>query len=250
MFRRLAAFTACACFFLIAAVPTGSLYVTTLPTGADVWLDGTYIGHSPVYLDALAAGRHTVSLNRTGWASQDVDVTVVAGGTALSSVALLRSGSRIVAGDDGSFTLKGTAPRSVLVDGVAQEPDRSGAYTVASGTHEIVAHTATGKMTRTITVYPDMRTDVVLHEDDAAATHSAVVAPAYDYLPSGAVKVDGMRVSIRYERHQVDALLGTSSYHVDGRVENFDAAPTLIGAALYLPLELLKQLTADDEKDK
>jgi len=40
MLRRLAAIAACVIF--LAAVPTGSLYVTTLPTGADVWIDGTY----------------------------------------------------------------------------------------------------------------------------------------------------------------------------------------------------------------
>jgi len=249
MFRRPAAVAVCSLLALIAAVPTGSLYVTTLPTAADVWLDGTYIGHSPVFLDALAAGRHTVSLNRTGWTSQDVDVSVVAGGTALSSVALTRSSARLVAGDDGSFTVKGAALRSVAVDGVALEPDRSGAYSLASGTHELVVRTTSGKMTRTFTVYPDMRTDVVLRDDDTS-TRSAVVAPAADYLPAAAVKIDGARVSIRYEGHVVDATFGAVSYRVDGRSQSFDAAPTLIGSALYLPLELLKALTAADGKEK
>jgi len=249
MFLRLAAAAACALLFLFGAVPTGALYVTTLPTGADVWLDGTYIGHSPVILDALAAGRHTVSLNRTGWTSQDIDVSVVAGTTALSSVALTRAGTHAVGGGDGSFTVKGVVARSLLLDGNAAVPDRTGTYTVPSGTHELVAQTAAGKMTRTITIYPDMRTDVVLR-DDETATHSAVVAPVSDYLPAGAVKIEGMRVLIRYERHEVDATLGAPGYRVDGRSVSFDAAPTLIGAALYLPLELLKQLTANDAKAK
>jgi hypothetical protein len=152
-----------------------------------------------------------------------------------------------VGGANGSFAVKGVAPRSLLVDGAASTPDPTGAYVVASGTHELVAFTAAGKMTRTITIYPGMRTDVVLHDDDAA-THSAVVAPASDYLPAAAVKVEGMRVTIRYERHLVDGTLGSASYHVDGRGVSFDAAPTLIGPALYLPLELLKQLTAADTK--
>jgi hypothetical protein len=169
MFPRpavLAALAACAAFSLIGAVPTGALYVTTLPTDADVWLDGTYVGHSPLVLDALAAGRHIVSLNRTGWVSTDLDVSVVAGTTALSSVILARTGSRTsVRGDDGTFAVKGLAPRSVLLDGAPVNPDRSGTYPASSGLHELVAQTAAGKMTRTITVYPDMRTDVVLHDD-------------------------------------------------------------------------------------
>jgi hypothetical protein len=247
MFPRSAVLAACAAFALLGAVPTGALYVTSLPTDADVWLDGTYVGHSPLVLDALAVGRHTVSLNRTGWVSTDVDVSVVAGTTSLSSVVLTRSALRAVRGVNGSFAFKGVVPRSVLFDGAPVNPDPSGSYVVASGTHELIAMTPAGKMTRTITVYPGMCTDVVLRDDDSPA-HSAVVAPASDYLPATAVKVDGMRVTIRYERHLVDATLGSVSYHVDGRSVSFDAAPTLIGPALYLPLELLKQLTAADAK--
>lgn len=248
MLRRTAVLAACA-LLLLGAVPTGALYVTTLPTGADVWLDGTYIGHSPVILDALATGRHSVSLNRTGWASQDIEVSVVAGTTALSSVALTRTGARAVRGNDGSFTVKGVAPRSLLVDGSPLVPDKAGVYSVASGTHELVALTASGKMTREITVYPEMRTDIVLRTDEVAQ-HSAVVAPAFDYLPTEALKVDGARVTIKYARHEVNATIGALTYRYDGRSVNYDAAPTLIGAALYLPLELLKQLTANDAKAK
>jgi hypothetical protein len=247
MFLRLASLAACALLFLVGAVPTGALYVTTLPTNADVWLDGTYVGHSPVILDALSAGRHTVSLNRTGWLSQDIDVSVVAGTTAVSSVALTRTGSRTVRGSDGSFSIKGVAARSLLFDGVALAPEPTGIYVVPSGTHELVAQTAAGKMTRTITIYPDMRTDIVLR-DEGAVPRSAVVAPTSVYLPPAAVKIDGVRVTIRYERHAVDAVIGSPSYRFDGRNVSFDAAPTLIGAELYLPLELLKQLTANDAK--
>jgi hypothetical protein len=247
MFPRLAVLAACALLFLVGAVPTGALYVTTLPTGADVWLDGTYIGHSPVILDALAAGRHTVSLNRTGWTSQDIDVSVVAGTTALSSIALTKTGTRPIRAADGSFILKGIAVRSLLLDGSAITPDRNGTYAAASGTHELVAQTASGKVTRSITIYPEMRTNVVLRDDETAA-HSAVVAPVSDYLPAGAIKIEGTHVTIKYERHEVDATIGTISYRFDGRSVNFDAAPTLIGPALYLPLELLKQLTANDAK--
>lgn len=249
MFPRLAApAVLCALLVLLGAVPTGALYVTSLPTDADVWLDGTYVGHSPVVLDALAAGRHTVSLNRTGWVSADVDVSVVAGTTSLSSVVLTRTGgSSTPRGAGGSIVLKGLPTKSVQIDGTAGAPDRTGAYAVASGTHELVAMTAAGKMTRTVTVYPEMSTEVVLREEDTS-TRSAVVAPASDFLPAAAVKVEGTRVTVRYEHHAVDAMLGSSSYRLDGHEANYDAAPTVINGALYLPLELLKQLTANDAK--
>lgn len=205
-------------------------------------------GTVPLVLDALAAGRHIVSLNRTGWVSTDIDVSVVAGTTALSSVILARTASHTaVRGADGTFAVKGLAPRSVLLDGAPVAPDRAGAYPASSGTHELIALTSAGKMTRTITVYPDMRTDVVLHDDDAS-TRSAVVAPFSDYLPAAALKIEGTHVTIRYEHHVVDATIGSPTYRVDGRTISFDAAPTLIGDALYLPLELLEQLTAHDSK--
>jgi hypothetical protein len=231
MFPRLAVLGAGAALFLLGAVPTGAVYVTTLPTGADVWLDGTYIGHSPVVLDALAVGRHTVSLNRTGWTSQDIDVSIVAGTTALSSVALARSGGQPLHGADGSFTLRGIPTRSLLLDGTPLVADKSGAYTAPSGTHELVALTPAGKMTRNVTLYPDMRTDVVLRGDETAQ-HSAVVAPATDYVPATALKIDGARVTIKYAHHEVDAMLGATAYRYDGRSVNYDAAPTLIGAAV------------------
>jgi hypothetical protein len=248
MFPRLAALAACACLFLLGAVPTGAVYVTTLPSSADVWLDGIYIGHSPVVLDALSAGRHTVSLNRTGWVSQDIDVSVVAGTTALACVALVRAGAPALRGS-GSFTVKGVVPRSLLLDGALLLPDKTGMYFASSGSHELVAQTAGGKITRNMTIYPDMRTDIVLRTDQTAQP-SAVVAPATDYLPVNALKVDGAHLKITYEHHVVEAMLGATTYRYDGRSVNYDAAPTLIGAALYLPLELLKQLTANDAKAK
>jgi hypothetical protein len=245
--RPAAAAVICASLTLLGAVPTGALYVTTLPTDADVWLDGTYVGHSPVVLDALAAGRHTVSLNRTGWVSADVDVSVVAGTTALSSVVLTRTGSNALRGAGGSIVIKGLPAKSVLIDGTAGAPDRTGAYAVASGTHELVAVTSAGKMTRTVTVYPEMPTEVVLREEDPSL-RSAVVAPASDFLPAAAVKIEGTHVTIHYEHHAVDAMLGSSSYRLDGHEASYDAAPTVINGGLYLPLELLKQLTANDAK--
>ena len=41
---------------LLGVAPTGGVYVTTLPAGADVWVDGTYLGHSPIVLAAVGAG--------------------------------------------------------------------------------------------------------------------------------------------------------------------------------------------------
>ncbi len=244
MFPRSALLVACVC--LLGAVPTGAVYVTTLPTSADVWFDGTYIGQSPVVVDALTTGQHTLSLTRTGWNTQDLNVSVVAGTTSLASIALTRT-SAATRGGDGFFTLRGSGVRSVLFDGTVLGPDKLGAYSVPSGIHTLVAQTASGKVTRTVTIYPDMHTDVILRTVEETP-HSAVVAPAADYLPPEAFRIDGPRVTIKYAHHQIDAMLGATQYHYDGRTVNYDAAPTMIGTGLYLPLELLKQLTADQKE--
>src|ERR1700738_2679957 len=86
MLRRLA--TAVVCVLLLAAVPTGSLYVTTLPSGADVWIDGAYVGRTPLVVGALSPGGHAVGLTKSGWSPLQLDVTVEAGQTTLSSTRL------------------------------------------------------------------------------------------------------------------------------------------------------------------
>lgn len=234
-----------AAFFLSAAVPTGALYVTTLPTGADVWVDGTYVGRAPVVLDALAIGRHTLSLTKTGWQSQELDVSVVAGNTALSSVPLARA-SRAARGGSGYIALRGIPVREVSIDGEPVKADKDGLYPSAAGAHELVVHAASGRFTRTVTVYSEMRTDVVLREEEPS--RSSVVAPALDYLPASAVKVDGARLVLRYGGRDVVGKFGSTMFRLDGRSTDFDAAPTMIGGRLYLPLELLTQLTAQPKK--
>lgn len=243
MFRRLAVLAAC--FGLLAAAPaTGALYVTTLPSGADVWVDGTYTGHSPLVLDALGAGRHTLSLTKTGWVAQNIDVSIVAGSTALSSVELQRAPGRLRT-ELGSIGIRGLTVKALLIDGIEAKPDRLGLYPVPAGSHEIVVLSTAGKASRIVTVYPEMRTDVVLHDDGKQSP--AVVAPASGYLPASAIRIDADRVTISYGGHNVAAQFGSTTYKVDGRSMQFDSAPTLIGSKLYLPLELLARFKPADK---
>ena len=240
MFRRLSAILGLT--GLLAAAPTGALYVTPLPSGADVWIAGTYTGHSPLVLDALAAGRHTVSLTKTGWVPQNLDVSIVAGSTALSSVEMQRAAGRLRT-ELGSIAIRGMTVKSMQIDGLPLAPDKDGFYGVRAGLHEIVAMTTAGKVTRTVTVYPEMRTDVVLRDDDTQAP--AVVAPATDYIPATAIRIDADRIAIKFGGHDVQGHLGSTSYRVDGKAIDFDSAPTLIGTKLYLPLALLTRIAPD-----
>lgn len=229
---------------LLAAVPTGTIYVTTLPTGADVWIDGSYAGRTPMILDALPAGAHDVSITKTGWAPQDLAVSVVAGQTATSSTVLAHAPGP-VHGGNGSIALHGVGADAVWLDGEGVKP-AAGIVTASSGTHEITVRVGGGKMTRSVTVYPEMRTDVVFRE--GVPTRSPVIAPADEYVPATAYHIDGARLVMKYGGHEVIARVGSTSYRIDGRAAVYDAAPTMIAARLYLPLELLTMLTQNDKK--
>jgi len=235
MLRRLAGIAACVVF--LGAVPTGSLYVTTLPSSADVWIDGTYVGRTPLVIDALAAGHHTVGIAKAGWSPQQLDVSIVVAQTTFSSIRLPQAKLGTPPAQ-GSIALHGAQIDAVLVDGVPAKPGKDGAIAASPGTHEVAVRTGRGKITRMVTVWPQTRTDVVL-QPDAEPARPPIVAPADDYVPSSAIRIDGERVVIRYNGHEVVGRIGSTGYRIDGRYQEYDSAPTRIGTRLYLPIGVL-----------
>lgn len=254
-FRALAAnlaATAFAALALLGAAPTGATFITTLPSGADVWLDGTYMGHTPLLVDALTVGAHRLMLTRTGWTPEDLAIAIAPGQTQTTSLVLVRDGT---AGDGtGSIAIRSMsrdgAPadrvEAVTIDGQPVSPAKDGSYAAPAGMHDVTITDAQGKQTRTVTVYPQTRTEVVLSTDEAP--RSIVIAPADDYLPASAFHLDGTRLVVRYGGHEVVAHIGTTTYTIDRHAVSYDAPPTLIRNRVYLPLELLTMLTLRDKK--
>jgi PKD repeat protein len=60
---------------------TGSLAVITDPPGADVFIDGNFNGVSPVTIQGLSAGMHTVLLTLEDYSDNSTTITVTAGQT-------------------------------------------------------------------------------------------------------------------------------------------------------------------------
>lgn len=89
----------------------GSVYVTSTPSGAVVKLDGTYKGETPLTIEELSVGNHTVTFNKEGFESATRTVSVTAGKKAECSATLKKkstsSGVRMD-GDDLVFTCEGT----------------------------------------------------------------------------------------------------------------------------------------------
>ncbi len=243
-------------FALAAALGTGSaetasgaVYVTTLPAGADIWLDGTYVGRAPVLVDALPPGRHSLTLTLTGWVVQEVDVTVPPGGVVLSGTHLVAA-AHAFDGAGGSVVLREVTPGAkLLLDGGPWNPAPSRPVSLPAGPHHVAVVTPKGRTTRAFTVLPGMTTSLVLHaEASSAEARSAVVAPADDYVGADAYTVEGSKIVVRTSGHLVVAHFGDTSVRYDGATMSFDSAPTSIGGKLYLPLALLQKLSDDMSK--
>ena len=70
---------------------TGTLYVSSTPSGADIQLDGVYYGQTPYTLSA-SAGSHTVQLRLAGYNTWKSGVTISAGQQNQISASLERQG--------------------------------------------------------------------------------------------------------------------------------------------------------------
>jgi hypothetical protein len=217
--------------------------VTTLPSAADVWVDGVYVGRSPVLVDALARGHHAVTLTKSGWVSREADVDVSAGATAMSSLRLdvaHKPGTH----QSGSVTFHGLAPGiRVVIDGEPVARDPRGPVPLSAGMHVAVMTLEGEKVAHTFTVYPDTTTQIVVHSVAVDRTKSVVVAPAEEFLPDEAYRIEGKKVTVRYGGHFVVARIGELPVRFDGVTVSYDVAPSRIGGKLYLPLALLTRLT-------
>jgi hypothetical protein len=235
----------------LAETASGGVFVATLPAGADVWVDGVYVGHAPLVVDALAPGRHVLTITKTGWEVRDVDVTVAAGAVTMSSTQLVAGPRAFTGSNSGTLVVRGSPPSAILqLDGAAFTPAPSGSNTVAVGPHKLAMTTPRGRTTHAFTVYPQTTTDVVLVEPRASGGRSSVVAPADDYLPTDAFSVEGTKIVLRYNGHVVVAHLGQADVRFDGATVTYGTNPESIAGKLFLPVELLEKLTEDSSKSR
>jgi hypothetical protein len=235
-----------------ASEPTGAVYVTTLPASADIWLDGTYVGRAPVLVDALALGHHVLTITHAGWRAQEVDVTVAASETAMSSTRLVAEPGAFSQTSGGSVVIRDAPPGATLtLDGTGTPVSVGHPMSLSAGTHRIAMTTPKGRTTREFTVLPDTSTDLVLRPDASTAeARSPVLAPADDYVGADAYTIEGTKIVVRTGGHVVIARFGDASVRYDGATIGYDAAPTTIGGKLYLPLALLEKLSNEMSKSQ
>ncbi len=238
-----------------AETPTGGIYVTTLPASADVWVDGTYVGHSPVLVDGLAAGRHAVTITKTGWTVHEVDVSVDAGAIAMASERLdAAMRPRAAEQETGSLVVRSLPPGATLeVDGTPLAAPPGQPLPLPAGAHRLTLVYAHARTSRTISIVAQTTTAIVLASatpanDGAAPPVRSVVAPVEQYLPSDAVVVEGQKIVVRYGGHVVVARLGDPRVRFDEGSVVYAGAAEQIDGKLYLPLDLLEKLSGSASK--
>jgi len=67
---------------------TGSIKVTSSPSSASVYLDGTYKGTTTLTINGVSSGKHTIRVSREGCEDRSTSVQVTAGDTAYVSMSL------------------------------------------------------------------------------------------------------------------------------------------------------------------
>ena len=226
-----------------AVLPFGGLYINSLPNGADVWVDGSYIGRTPLLIDGLRAGKHAVTVTKTGWRVEEVDQNVTAGIVTPASVQLQEINPSSA---QGALDLQGLSDSATAaVDDAA--PQRAGTgMQLRAGTHHLVVRDGDTKFERFVTIYPEVTTHVLFRTP--SQERSAVVAPAEAYIPASAAKVSGTRVVVRWAGHVAVGHIGDARFLVDGREVVYDAPAGLVRGRLYLPLDLIISLTGGKPK--
>jgi hypothetical protein len=60
---------------------TGSISISSSPTGAEVYLDNEYHGTTPSTINAVATGNHTIDVRGQGYKTWSQNITVISGTT-------------------------------------------------------------------------------------------------------------------------------------------------------------------------
>ena len=160
----------------------GSLTVTSEPSGAEVYLDGDYVGTTPLENYKLSTGEHEVKVKKSGYATFTKTITIKPGETT---------------------SMKATLPPLKATLKITSEP--SGAKVYVNGTYKGVTPLTLNLTPGTYTIklskedHEDYTTTVTLSAEETK-TISATLEPAYGFLsvdstPSDAeIYVDGSYV--------------------------------------------------------
>jgi hypothetical protein len=225
--------------------PHGGAFITTLPLGADIWVDGAYVGRTPAFVDLLAAGKHTIVVTRTGWEAQRATIDVGIGQTTQVSLTLARTSAANASHDVGELDVRGSpAGATVLVDGKKIGVIPAVAPKLAAGYHIV---TVIGKpderSTRDVEVFPDTTTTISITAGEQGGPGNDILEPVSSYIPDQDVAMNGSQITIKFRGFDLHCALGSRAYTLNGKDGLLSIAPALLSGKLYLPQSLLVHLS-------
>lgn len=230
-----------------AASGHGSIYVTTLPPGATVWIDGRYAGETPLFVDDVAPGHHVVLLTRSGWQPVSTGTDVNVGAVGYVTALLSQNAGAHQAGTavKGSLQIRDTQGCRVWVDGVAvtsfDQPQ-----SLAAGDHILSVTRGNQRTASSFHVYPETTTTISLAPQSqnpvAAEGNEDELGALQDYVPPNDFVVNGDDITIHYKGLEVECAVGSLTYTLNGKPGSLSIAPAMVGDKPYLPMSLLQRL--------
>ena len=237
-------------FSAVAASTTtghGSVYVTTLPPGASVWVDGNYLGDTPLFVDGLDVGHHGLTLTRSGWQPQSTGIDVVAGRVASVNAVLSVSAPQTHDGQQrakGNLSIHGAAGAKIFLDGVPLTAPYE-AQPATAGEHILLVQRGAQKTTMSIRVYPETTTTVSLAPRASSSDEGGaedMLAALADYVPPNDFTVNGDDIEVHHNGVELQCAVGSRSYLLNGRPGSLSVAPAMVGGKPYLPMSLLTRI--------
>ncbi|NYT05266.1 MAG: PEGA domain-containing protein [Methanomicrobiales archaeon] len=166
---------------LVQTPTVGSVSIATTPSGATIYIDGTYMGTAPKVATGITAGKHLIELELSGYQEYSGAIVVVAGQTTYVSKTL----SKIPQPTSGEISVTSSPTGAyVYLDGAYQ------GRTFASGGFVIIdvapgSHTVTLKLDG----YQDQTTAVQVTAGQTAGV-SMTLSPATPVTTTGSIQID------------------------------------------------------------
>lgn len=160
---------------------TGSIYVTSVPSGASVYVDGTYYGPSPQLASGLTPGYHQVRISLSGFQDWIGNVMVNQGDTTRVSQTLSVTPTPTQVSGTGSLSIQSNpAGASVYLDNEYMGITPLVLYSIAPGSHMVLlTHPGYADWRSTVAVNRDVQTPV-----DATLSPSPTTTPTKAPLPA------------------------------------------------------------------
>ena len=115
---------------------TGTLSITSTPSGAVVKIDGKYKGETQLTLEDQKPGTYSITFSAEGYETQTKSVTVTAGKTVTCS-ATLKKRLTFSSSSDGTFTLNGISFKMVRVEGGTFQMGSNDGSSAEKPVHEV-----------------------------------------------------------------------------------------------------------------